>query len=166
MMPLARGRENAESGVFFDGSLGRCHEHEMRLVELADREHGRDALAFGELQEVHDRLAARAPARERQLVHLEPVALPAVGEAQERVVAVRDEELVDEVLVLDGRRHLALAAAPLGFVVGDRLRLRIARVRQRDDEVLALDQVLDRDVGLVGDDLRAPGVAIRPPSLP
>ena len=73
---------------------------------------------------------------------------------------VRDEELVDEVLVLDGRRHLALAAAPLGLVVGDRLRLRVARMRQRDDEVLALDQVLDRDVGLVGDDLRAPRVAV------
>ena len=34
-------------------------------------------------------------------------------------------------------------------------------MRQRDDEVLPLDQVLDRHVGLVGDDLGAPLVAVR-----
>ena len=61
MMPLARGRENAESGVFLTVPWAVAM-NKMRLVELADREHGRDASPSA-MQEVHDRLAARAPAR-------------------------------------------------------------------------------------------------------
>ena len=44
---------------------------------------------------------------------------------------------------------LAAAAAPLRLVVADRLRLGVAAVRQRDDDVLRRDQVFDRQVGLV-----------------
>ena len=73
---------------------------------------------------------------------------------------MRDEEHVDEVLVLDRGRHLAPAATPLRLVVADRLRLCVTRVRKRDHHVLPLDQVLDRDVFLVGDDFRTPRVGI------
>ena len=54
-----------------------------------------------ERQQVHDRLAARAAPGLRQLVDLQPVQLAAAREAQQRVVRVGDEQLVDEILVLD-----------------------------------------------------------------
>ena len=105
MMPLVRGRENAVSGVFLTVPLAGRHEHEVLLVELLDRQHGVDLLALLQRQQVHHRLAARAAAGLRQLEHLQPVDLAAIGEAQHGIVGVRDEELLDEVLVLDrGRR--------------------------------------------------------------
>src|SRR6185437_13380220 len=50
----------------------------------------------------------------------------------------------------------APAAAPLCAVLGDRLRLNVAAVRECDDHLLGRDQVLDREVGAVRDDLGAP----------
>ena len=111
-------------------------------------------------QQVHDRLAARAAARLRQLVDLEPVELAAAREAQQRVVRVRHEQLVDEILVLDRRRGAAATAATLRAVLADGLRLRVAAVRQRHDDVLRRDQVFDREVGLVVLDARAARVAV------
>ena len=52
------------------------------------------------------------------------------------------------------------AAAPLGAVGGERERLDVARVRDRDDHLLVGDQVLDVDVVLGRRDLRPPLVAV------
>ena len=62
------------------------------------------------------------------------------------VVRVGDEQLVDEIVLLHRRRLLAAAAAPLRAVLGERLRLHVAGVRERDHHVLRRDQVLDREV--------------------
>ena len=72
---------------------------------------------------------------------------------------VGDEEAVDEIVFLGRRRLLAAAAALLRAVLGHRLRLHVAAVRQRDDHVLRRDQVLERQVDALRDDLRAPRVA-------
>jgi hypothetical protein len=55
---------------------------------------------------------------------------------------VSDEQLLDEVLVLDRGRRLPATAAPLHLVFGDGLGFRVARVRERDDDVLRLDEIL------------------------
>ena len=60
---------------------------------------------------------------------------------------------------MEGGRALALAAAPLGLVVADRLGLDIALVRQGHHHVLGGDQVLQRQVRVVHQDLGAAGVA-------
>ena len=86
------------------------------VFELVDRQHRVDALAFLQRQQVHDRLAARAAARLRQLVDLQPVELAGAREAQQRVVRIGDEQLVDEILVLHRRRRLAATAATLRLV--------------------------------------------------
>src|SRR5690606_23702527 len=99
---------------------------ELVFLEFMNGQHRVDALALLERQQIDDRSAARAAARLRQLIDLEPVQLARAGKTQQRVVCVRDEQLVDEILVLDGRRGLATPAAPLSLVSGDRLRLRIS----------------------------------------
>jgi hypothetical protein len=58
-------------------------------------------------------------------------------------VGVGHEQLIDEIVVLDRRRLLAAAAALLGAVVGERLALEVAGVRQGDHHVLGRDQVFD-----------------------
>ena len=67
-----------------------------------------------------------------------------------------DEDLGDEILV--ARRHAgaAAAAAPLRAVGRERHALDVAAVRDGDDDVLALDQVLVLDLALDVDDLGAP----------
>ncbi len=54
----------------------------------------------------------------RHLPDLEPVDAPAVAEAQDPVVRVGDEELVDPVVFLGGGGLLAAAAALLRAVLG------------------------------------------------
>src|SRR5690606_9462908 len=119
---LARPRERLERGLLA-GALRGGHEHELGFLELVDRQDRIDALAFLQGQQVDDRLAARAAARLRQLIHLQPVQLAGAREAQQRVMSVRHEQLVDEILVLDGGRSLAAAAAALRLVHRDGLRL-------------------------------------------
>ena len=68
-------------------------------------------------------------------------------------MAVRDEQLVDEVFVLDGGRTLAATASTLGLVVRHGLGFCVAGMRQSDHQILPLDQVLDGHVRLIGDDL-------------
>src|SRR5690606_27155019 len=62
-------------------------------------------------------------------------------------------KFVDEVFVFDARRRFAASAATLRLIRGDGLRLGITAVRQRDDDVLLLDQIFDRQIGVVLDDL-------------
>ena len=70
------------------------------------------------------------------------------------------EQVLDEVLVLHVHADDSDAAAPLGAVGGERQRLDVARVRDRDDHLLVGDQVLDVDVVLGRRDLRAALVAV------
>src|SRR5207344_2485598 len=100
----------------------------------------------GQREHVDDRLATAGAAAGGYLVDLQPVELAAVGEAQQVVVRVGDEQALDEVVLLHRRRGLAAAAAALRLVLGERLRLDVAAVRERNHHVLRRDQVLDRDV--------------------
>jgi hypothetical protein len=130
--------------------MRRRHEDEVVSSNSRDRQH--DVIFSPRLQREHvdDRLAARGARALRHLPDLEPVQPAAVGEAQDRVVRVGDEQLVDPVVLLGRRRLLAAAAALLRAVVGQRLALDVAGVRQRHHHVLRRDQVLGR---------RGPGVA-------
>ena len=68
---------------------------------------------------------------------------------------VGDEELVHPVVILGAGCLLAPAATALRPVLGQRLRLDVARVGQRHHHVLRRDQVLDVDLAGVELDLRA-----------
>src|SRR6185437_378407 len=156
----ARPRERGERRLLHRALFGG-HEDEVLLIEALHRQNRVDLLAFLERQEIHHRPPARAAAGERELVDLQPVDLPAVGEAKHRVVSVRDEELLDEILVLDRGRRAAPPSPPLRLVLRDGLRFRIARVRERDHHVLRLDEVLGGEREMSEADLGAARIAER-----
>src|SRR5207248_1422078 len=76
-----------------------------------------------------------------------------IREAQNVVVGVGDEHPVDEIVFLRRSRLLAASAAPLRAVFTDGLRLHVAAMRHRNDHVCGRNQVLDRQVDALRDDL-------------
>src|SRR6056297_2804816 len=154
----ARPRERIQRRLL-DRALTRGEEDEFARLEVAHRQHCVDALFLLQRQQIHDGLAPRAAAGLRQLVDLQPVRLAPAGEAQQRVVGVGDEQVVDEVLVLHARGRPPLAAPALRLIRIQRLRLGIAAVRQRHHHVLLGNEVFDGQVGVVLHDLGATLVA-------
>ena len=134
-------------------------EHHVELVPgrlvLRQRHDGGDALALLERQEVDQRLAARLRRRQRQPPDLLLVDLAARGEEQHRRVGRGDEQPGDEILLARLHAGAALAAAPLRPVGRERHALDVAGMRDGDDHVLALDQVLVLDLAFLLDDLGA-----------
>mmetsp|Transcript_70446 Transcript_70446/g.165983 ORF Transcript_70446/g.165983 Transcript_70446/m.165983 type:complete len:904 (-) Transcript_70446:3267-5978(-) len=136
---------------------GRSHEDEVILREAAELagewQHDGDLLAGLQREHVDDGLAARRARALRHLPDLEPIDAAAVGEAQDPIVGVGDEELVDPVVIFGGRGLLAAAAAALGAVLAERLALDVAGVRERHDHVGRRDQILGPEfLGVVLDD--------------
>ena len=70
-------------------------------------------------------------------------------------MGVGDDELFDEVFVFDRGRRFAFAASALRFVVGERLRLDVAFVREGDDAVFFGNEVFEREVQVGIEDLGA-----------
>ena len=70
------------------------------------------------------------------------------------------EEVLDVVLVLQVHAHDPDAAPPLLAVGRHRQPLDVAGLGDRDDHVLLRDHVLELEIGLAGDDLRAPVVGL------
>jgi hypothetical protein len=83
--------------------------------------------------------------------------MPVGGEDQKRRVRVGDEERGDDVVLLQRAARQALAAAFLGAEIDQRRALDVAALRDRDDHVLALDQVLVLHVAGPVDDLGPAG---------
>ncbi|MNY04315.1 hypothetical protein D3C86_1369840 [compost metagenome] len=145
---LARVRELGQRGLLDRAARGG-HEDEVLGVELAHRQDHIDLLAIGEREHVNDRTATRVARPLRHFVHFEPVQPATVGEAQDVVVRVGHEQRVDPVVFLGGRSQLAAPATLLRAVLGDRLTLHIAAVRERDDHVLRRNQILGVEFGRV-----------------
>ena len=125
----------------FHRSLRSGHEYVMSVVELFHRQDGGDFLALLQREHVDHGFAAAVAAALRHLVDLDPVHAAAAGKAQHVVVGVGDEQALDEIVFLGRSRLPAASAAALRAVVGERLRLDVARVRQRHHHVGRSDQV-------------------------
>src|SRR5213596_215114 len=135
---------------------------EQEILVLRELPHGhqrREALVGLHGDAGDDGFAARGPCRLRDLVHLQPVALPLLGEEHHVVVGRGDEQVLDPVVFLGMGGDHAPAAAPLAPVGRHRQSFDIARVGHGDNHVLFRDQVLDRELALVGHDFGAPLVA-------
>ena len=144
---------------FLHCALRGAHEDEAVFDELLDRENGVDLLTLLEREHVDDGLAATAARALRHFVDLEPIDATAVREAQDVVVRIGDKEVIDKIVILDRRGLLAAPATPLRAVVGQRLGLDVAAMRERHHHVLRRDEVLDAQILGVEFDLRTTLVA-------
>ena len=156
MMPVRSEESYSLNFVFLTWPvLGGEEEEAVRLV-VARVDDRLDVLAGLQLQQVRHRRAAGGALLLRDLVRLEAVDAPEVREEQQVGVGGGGEDVADVVLVAQLGPGHAAAAAALGpeRVGGDRLD--VALGRQRDDELLVVDEVLDVHVADVEGDLGAP----------
>ena len=116
----------------------------MRRLEVGqdDRRH-RDLAGLDlDARQVDDRDALGLAARVDDRVDLGAEDPAAVREEQRPVVGVRDDEVLDRVLLAGDVADDPLAAAMLAAVGRDGLALDVAAAADRDDDVLVGDQVL------------------------
>src|SRR5439155_347740 len=154
----ARIAELRQDGLL-DDALRGGEQQELILGEFPYRHEGGQAFVRFHADARDDRLAARRACRLRDLMNLEPVALPLLREEHDVIVRRGDEQVLEPVVFFGVGGDDALAAASLPAVRGDREPLDVAGVGHGDDHVLFGDQVLDRELALVGDDLGAALVA-------
>ena len=149
MMPDGRTSTKSDELVAPHGAAGGGEHHVEiapgRLV-LGQRHDGGDGLARIERQDIDQRLAARLRRRQRQPPDLLLVDLALRGEEQHRRMRRGDEQPRDEILLAHLHAAAAFAAAPLRAIGRERHALDVAEMRDGDDHVLALDQVLVLDL--------------------
>src|SRR5919108_250414 len=107
-----------------------------------------------------DRFALGLASALGNFVHLEPVHLAEVGKEEQVGVGGGDEEVFDDVLFFRLHARDALAPATLAAVGLDVRALDVARARDGDDHLLVGQEVLDRQLRRLGEDLGAPRVAV------
>ena len=147
---LARVAEVVQRRLL-DGAQRRRHEDEMIRRERALNSPviGSTTVIFSSFSSGNMLTMGLPRELRRALRHfpdLQPVHAAGVGEAQDPVVRVRDEQLVDPVVFLRLRGLLAAAAAALRAVLGQRLALEVAGVAERDDHVGGRDQVFGAEL--------------------
>ena len=128
-----------------DAALGH-HEQVLTLAEAVHGYHGGDALALRQLDQVDDVAPASRPRCLGNLEGAQSLHAPRVGEEQHGGVRMHGHDLLDEVLLPGGHGGHALAAAVLGGVGVAGQALDIARMRQRHDAGVLLDQILVNDL--------------------
>ena len=148
-----------------DGSSSGRHKHIVLVIERFDRQHDRNLLAVHKGKTINDRASTGCARALRDLVDLHPVNPAAIREAQQRVMGVGDEELVDPVVLPGSGRLSPAAPTPLGAILRERLALDIATVRDRHHHIGRGDEVLNPEFSGVGLNGRAPGITKLAPDI-
>ena len=133
-------------GRLLDDALGGGEEDEA-LLELADRQHRPVHLVGLHGQEVGDGPAAAGPLQRRNVVDLDPVHPPAVGEEQQVIVGAGSEEVLEEVAFAGVAPADPAPAAPLLAVAIHRHPLDVALAGDGHDDLLVRDHILHLEVG-------------------
>ena len=149
-----------QGGLLHRSLLRGEHEELLALAEIFHGQHVGDLLAFLEREQVGDRSALGRARHLRHVVHPPFVHAPAVGEEQEEIVRVGDEEVLDEVALFGVRPADAASAAALGFVGVDGQALDVTLVRNGDDDIFLRDQLVHVELADLAGDLGAAVVAV------
>ena len=136
------------------------------FLEIAHGEHGADALAGLQGDQVADVLALTSGSYIRDLVHLQPVNPAGVGEDQDVGVGRSNEQMLNEILVPRLHAGAAGSTAALHAVGGNRGALEVAGVANRHGNLFVGDQVFQLDLGSFVLDHGAAGVAVLLLDLP
>ena len=144
---------------FLDHTRRGGHQHVLVFRIVTNRQEGGNTLPFFQRQDVDHRTTAGRAAGPGNLEHPQPVHLAPVGEAQNGVVGVRDQQFLDEIFVFHGRSGLATTTTALGLIVFDGLSLGITTVGDGDHQIFLVDQIGDGQVTLGAGDFGQTGIA-------
>ena len=111
-------------------------------VEVTHRTTVSDLLAFGQVQQVHDRASTTFTTELWQAIDLLPIDLAHVRKEQQVRVRAGDEEVFDRIFVLDLGSLQALSTTTLSTIDTGCRSLDVAVVADRNDHRLFFDQVL------------------------
>ena len=137
-----------------------AHDHELVLHALGRTDDGGDALALVQHEQLHHGGAARLTLAFVHFPGLDLEAAAAVGEEDQAVVGVGDDEMADVVIVFGAGTDDADAATPLGPICVERDALDVATRGDRHDDLLVSDHVLLGELlRFLVHDQRAPLVA-------
>ena len=151
--PSRRLESYASKAVFFDRALAGGEEQEALAGEVAGVDDRLDRLARLQRQQVDDRHALGRALALGDLERPQAVHLAAVREEQQVGVGRREDDVADEVVGLELGAADAAAAAALGLERRGRHRLDVLGLGHHDDELLVVDEVLDRHLAGVERDL-------------
>src|SRR5215216_1329076 len=156
----------AEGGLLDHAVLG-TQDEELTIVVVVQVEHCCDLLVRLECRswDVGHIGAAGVLGRLGQLVYLHPVDPAPVGEEQHPVVGVGDGQELDDVVLFEVGPADPAAAPVLGPVVAQGNPLDVAGPGAGNHHRLGRDQVLDRQLALVGADLGPARVGEAAPGL-
>jgi len=142
------------------------HREELVVVEIVGVHHRLDLLAVVEVDEVDRGLAAGGPRHLRDLVGLQLVDLPVVGEDEQVVVGVGGEHGGDAVALFQIGPDDPLPAAVLGAERVERHPLDVVVFAHHDDALLLRNEVLVGYVADILDEARAALVVVLVLDLP
>ena len=161
MMPLVRMLEYALSAVFFTTPLCVANMRNASAFEkILNRQNIRGLLIFLKFQQVRDRSPLARSAHFRHVVHALLVDPTLIGEKQQIIVRVGDEQMFDEVAFLALSPFDAAATAGLSAIRVAGQSLDVAIVRDGDDDVFLRDEAFEVVGADVAGDLRAAVVAV------
>src|SRR5438105_1471721 len=155
----ARVRVRLELGLLHLPLLG-AEEDVAAGAEVLHGHAGGHRLALAEREQVDHGLALGLAPALGDLVDLQPVHLAEVGEEEEVRVRGGDEEVFDDVFLFRLHASHALAAAALAAVGLDVRALDVARARDGDHHLLVGEEILDRQLRRLGENLGAPRVRV------
>lgn len=143
-----------------DNAVLGHHGEECRLVKARHADDCRHLFVGGQLQDVDKVLPLRGSGRLGDHERLARMHLARVGEHHEVVVTAHGDHALDEVFVLGCHADDALAATMLRCVGVGRQALDVAGMGHGNDAVVALDQILKKDVVCRLHDLGAAGIGV------
>src|ERR1039458_5375831 len=151
--------------VFHLGLLHRAIVRDKENVpafffQVAHGEHGTHGFSRLQSHQVAHVLSLAGGGDVGNLIHLQPVDAPGVGEDQDVGVSRGDEQMLDEILVARLHARAPGAPAPLHAAGRDRSALHVAGMADRDRNLLVGDQVFEHDLRCFVFDHSAARVAV------
>ncbi len=146
--------------ALLDHAFARDHYDELARLKRPHRQEPFDGFPRLQVDEIGDVLSLADRGRVRNLVNLQPVNLPSIGEDQQVAVRRIHQEVFDEILVSRSHADAALAAARLAAIGIHRRALQISAVRDGNGDVFDRNQVFEQNLARVLHDLGAALVSV------
>ena len=138
-----------------DDAMPCDHDKVLVFLKARNRNNGGNLLSLAHIDYIYDIGALRRPGSLGNLIGFFHINSARIGEQKQTTVGIRDDDVLDKILLLCGHADDALSAALLRGIRRGRRALDITRVRHRNHTFMPLNEVLVDDIVDCGGNLRA-----------